>query len=126
MDRYHCRWSTWMMWSMPCAWPPAACCAGVCAAKCHRPTGRELSPGPWSAATMISRCLRRAVKRSIRRIVPSRYVAWSGYAEGNKLAFTFDDGPHPEYTPRILKVLGDAGVRATFFVLGSQAERYPH
>src|SRR5436190_6257941 len=74
---------------------------------------------------MISCALRRAIKFSIRRILPSRYVAWNGRPEGNRLALTFDDGPHPEFTPRVLAALGEAGVRATFFVLGSQAERHP-
>jgi peptidoglycan-N-acetylglucosamine deacetylase len=74
---------------------------------------------------MISRCLRQTIKLSIRRIVPARFVAWSGPPVGNKIAFTFDDGPHPEYTPRVLKVLGEMGVRGTFFVLGSQVEQYP-
>ena len=38
---------------------------------------------------------------------------------------TFDDGPHPLYTPQILDVLARYGARATFFVVGSLAERYP-
>ncbi|MCY4257002.1 MAG: polysaccharide deacetylase family protein [bacterium] len=38
---------------------------------------------------------------------------------------TFDDGPHPIYTPQVLDVLETYGVRATFFVLGSLAENYP-
>ncbi|PYC88383.1 polysaccharide deacetylase family protein [Streptomyces tateyamensis] len=41
------------------------------------------------------------------------------------IALTFDDGPHPESTPRLLAVLRSAGHRATFFVCGQQAERYP-
>lgn len=46
--------------------------------------------------------------------------------EPEKIAYlTFDDGPFPETTPRILKILQDEGVKATFFVLGRQAERYP-
>ena len=40
-------------------------------------------------------------------------------------ALTFDDGPHPIYTPRILKVLENHGVRATFFMVGEAANRYP-
>ena len=42
-----------------------------------------------------------------------------------KIAFTFDDGPHPEYTQRLLKILRDHGVRATFFVVGKQVEKHP-
>ena len=40
-------------------------------------------------------------------------------------ALTFDDGPSAETTPRILDTLKREGVRATFFVLGKHAERYP-
>ncbi len=41
------------------------------------------------------------------------------------VALTFDDGPHPGYTPQILDVLRRAGAKATFFVVGEQAARYP-
>ena len=41
------------------------------------------------------------------------------------VALTFDDGPNPDATPRILDTLREKGVRATFFVLGSHAERWP-
>lgn len=39
--------------------------------------------------------------------------------------FTFDDGPHPDHTPRVLDLLDEAGLRAVFFVIGERAERYP-
>jgi peptidoglycan-N-acetylglucosamine deacetylase len=74
---------------------------------------------------MLSRYLRHAIKMSVRRIIPCSYVAWAGPSDRNQLALTFDDGPHPKYTPRILEALGEAGVPATFFVLGSQVERHP-
>lgn len=45
--------------------------------------------------------------------------------ERKLVALTFDDGPHPEYTAKILKILYENDVRATFFVVGSNAERYP-
>lgn len=41
------------------------------------------------------------------------------------VALTFDDGPSPVYTPKILTILKDNNVHATFFVLGSEAERFP-
>jgi len=41
------------------------------------------------------------------------------------VSLTFDDGPNPKATPRILDVLREKGVRATFFILGSHAERWP-
>jgi peptidoglycan-N-acetylglucosamine deacetylase len=36
---------------------------------------------------------------------------------------TFDDGPHPQATPRVLELLRDRGVRATFFLVGEQVRR---
>jgi peptidoglycan/xylan/chitin deacetylase (PgdA/CDA1 family) len=41
------------------------------------------------------------------------------------IALTFDDGPDPEHTPRILDLLAERGVRATFFVFGEKARRRP-
>ena len=42
-----------------------------------------------------------------------------------KIALTFDDGPHPRYTPQILDILDQYGIKATFFVVGVNAEYYP-
>ncbi len=42
-----------------------------------------------------------------------------------KVALTFDDGPHPDYTPKLLDGLKERGAHATFFVMGKQAEQYP-
>ncbi|MGE0600928.1 MAG: flippase-like domain-containing protein [Dehalococcoidia bacterium] len=41
------------------------------------------------------------------------------------MALTFDDGPSPETTPRVLEALRAANAKATFFVLGKHAERHP-
>ena len=41
------------------------------------------------------------------------------------IALTFDDGPHPKYTPRILEILKRYGIKATFFVIGQNVEYYP-
>jgi peptidoglycan/xylan/chitin deacetylase (PgdA/CDA1 family) len=41
------------------------------------------------------------------------------------VALTFDDGPSPVWTPKILDELRNAGVKATFFMLGEHAEKYP-
>ena len=48
-----------------------------------------------------------------------------GHNVGKKIALTFDDGPHPKYTPKILDILAREKVKATFFVIGFMAERYP-
>lgn len=39
-----------------------------------------------------------------------------------KVAITFDDGPDPVWTPRILKILASRGVKATFFMIGREME----
>lgn len=43
----------------------------------------------------------------------------------HQVALTFDDGPDPEWTPKILDILKAADVKAAFFVVGVNAERYP-
>lgn len=42
-----------------------------------------------------------------------------------EVALTFDDGPDPVWTPRVLDALEESGVRATFFVVAPLAERHP-
>lgn len=44
---------------------------------------------------------------------------------GMDLALTFDDGPDPVYTNELLDVLKENNIKASFFVVGSQAEQYP-
>lgn len=41
------------------------------------------------------------------------------------VALTFDDGPHPEYTPRLLDILRRHDARATFFVIGERVAEHP-
>lgn len=42
-----------------------------------------------------------------------------------RVFITFDDGPIPEATPRVLDMLDRFGVKATFFMVGQNVERYP-
>ena len=42
-----------------------------------------------------------------------------------KIALTFDDGPHPEYTREILTILDEYGIEATFFMIGENVGYYP-
>ena len=43
----------------------------------------------------------------------------------NKIALTFDDGPHPKYTREILDILDTYGIHATFFFVGQNVTAYP-
>jgi peptidoglycan/xylan/chitin deacetylase (PgdA/CDA1 family) len=44
---------------------------------------------------------------------------------GNYVAMTFDDGPHPQNTPRLLDILRARNVKATFYVIGRSVDLYP-
>ena len=48
-----------------------------------------------------------------------------GAAGEHQVAITFDDGPDPRWTPKILDILKAANVKAAFFLIGRNAERYP-
>jgi peptidoglycan/xylan/chitin deacetylase (PgdA/CDA1 family) len=49
---------------------------------------------------------------------------WRGRADTNAVTLTFDDGPSPD-TPAVLDALQEHNVKATFFLIGRAAERYP-
>ncbi|MDD2709563.1 MAG: polysaccharide deacetylase family protein [Verrucomicrobiae bacterium] len=53
------------------------------------------------------------------------HVWSSGTSDSKKIALTFDDGPHPTYTYKVLDALRERNIKATFFVLGQNAKRYP-
>lgn len=49
----------------------------------------------------------------------------TGSSGKKRIALTFDDGPHPRYTPQILDILAEYGVEATFFTVGANVDAYP-
>lgn len=53
------------------------------------------------------------------------YPLYSGNPHSPEIALTFDDGPNPSYTNQILALLKQYDVKATFFVIGSEAAAYP-
>ena len=59
----------------------------------------------------------------LRRLLPESLVR--RHAVGNRVELTFDDGPDPTHTPAILDRLGEFGVTATFFVLGTRVLKHP-
>jgi peptidoglycan-N-acetylglucosamine deacetylase len=73
----------------------------------------------------MNEALRAAAKNVLQHwIYPGRFL-WRLPRRDGTVALTFDDGPHPEWTPRLLDVLDSAGVRATFFLIGQAVERHP-
>ena len=57
--------------------------------------------------------------------IPTPYVIERTGARSNKLALTFDDGPDPDWTPKILDILKTKAVHASFFIIGDNAQAYP-
>lgn len=59
-------------------------------------------------------------------VLPSSYMNTRyGGGEGRSIALTFDDGPDPAYTPAILSILQDNGIKATFFTVGMNGQMHP-
>jgi cellulose synthase/poly-beta-1,6-N-acetylglucosamine synthase-like glycosyltransferase/peptidoglycan/xylan/chitin deacetylase (PgdA/CDA1 family) len=66
------------------------------------------------------------ISDEIFQTLPSPYVVdMYGGTQEKKVAITFDDGPDPEWTPRILDVLKAHGAKATFFLIGAEVEKFP-
>lgn len=62
----------------------------------------------WAPHLATWRCVRRAPRTA-----------------GRRIALTFDDGPDPAFTPRVLEILAARRVRASFFLVGERAARAP-
>lgn len=58
-----------------------------------------------------------------RWIYPS--LEWKGNAADKTIYLTFDDGPHPIATPFVLDLLKQYQIKATFFCIGKNVQRYP-
>jgi teichuronic acid biosynthesis glycosyltransferase TuaC len=73
----------------------------------------------------VSSWVRQAIRWGLSATLPSRLFFTHGPRQGRSVCLTFDDGPDPLFTPALLDVLRDCGVRATFFVIGEKVERHP-
>ena len=60
-----------------------------------------------------------------RSILPDGYWHHPEDSDESPCHLTFDDGPFPETTPRLLEMLADHNVKATFFFTGRNVEQYP-
>ncbi len=77
---------------------------------------REIQCDPYSGVVL----------RSVFHQFPSGYVIGrQGFKHRKMIVLTFDDGPDPRYTPRILDALKAEHVKGTFFVVGEAGNRYP-
>lgn len=75
-----------------------------------------LRPSSW---------FRQTIRGGLAAVVPRRRYIVRGPRRSGAVCLTFDDGPHPEHTPKLLDLLRDQQVRGTFFVIGREAEKHP-
>lgn len=64
-------------------------------------------------------------KLQLLRWIPRGIVKSRGSARDAAIYLTFDDGPHPEHTPRVLDLLARHGARGSFFVIGDKVRANP-
>ena len=72
---------------------------------------------------------------SVLTIIGSFHMRWNYHLyslnsnpkiDKNEVAITFDDGPHPEFTPKALQLLSKYHAKATFFCIGQNIEKNPN
>ena len=79
--------------------------------------------------------LRQLIKQSLTTALPQQALLSRGRRlrsnEGADrpslcaVSLTFDDGPHPDFTPQLLDNLASSDIRATFFIVGDKARQHP-
>jgi peptidoglycan/xylan/chitin deacetylase (PgdA/CDA1 family) len=69
--------------------------------------------------------LRQLIRKTMAATLPRRMLLVRGPSHTSHVCLTFDDGPHPDHTPRVLDVLKEHSAPATFFVVGQQVQRHP-
>jgi len=93
------------------------------------------SSAPRSKVDPVWEAAKNEVRRGVLNLLTQRraqlerglgyYRVIHGDRARREIALTFDDGPHAEYTPKLLSLLGRAKVKATFFLVGELAEARP-
>ena len=87
----------------------------------HDPIAGSPAPHPRALPGPL-----RALKRAIPILIGHRLAMVRRFEVSTPLiALTFDDGPHPQFTARLLRLLERFKVHATFFVLGEAAAQHP-
>lgn len=84
-----------------------------------------------ATASAVSTTVAPALAASGKIALPGDLSSAEGYTitsvatRARKIAMTFDDGPHPSLTPRLLDTLASLGVRATFYLIGNRVRQWP-
>jgi len=85
-------------------------------------TSQHFAPAPrprsqWS--------IRQIIRAAMAAMLPPRRFIVRGPSDCGAVCLTFDDGPDPLLTPRVLDILRKQNVRATFFIVGQRAQQNP-
>lgn len=111
-------------------WRPSAAIAGSIVLHLGAPAGLVLAPEawPWALAGIAANQLLLVVAGLCPRskvLGPNLTRLPDEAAARMEVALTFDDGPDPGVTPRVLDLLDAAGARGTFFCIAERAARHP-
>jgi peptidoglycan/xylan/chitin deacetylase (PgdA/CDA1 family) len=79
----------------------------------------------WQARTLLSAAGRKRARRAANLLLAPFGSIEGARGPSQAVAMTFDDGPDPVVTPRLLDLLKDRGVHATFFLITDSALRHP-
>jgi len=60
------------------------------------------------------------LKHTLSLIVSKNSILWENSKKKNKIALTFDDGPNSDFTGKVLDILKERGIKATFFLVGKE------
>jgi peptidoglycan/xylan/chitin deacetylase (PgdA/CDA1 family) len=88
-------------------------------------TAARTAPAPRPSATGPARPTPTRTAPPAPRARVSQIVTGTAHRRGRYAALTFDDGPTPEYTPRVLALLREHRVKAVFCIVGIQAREHP-
>ena len=116
--------------SAPRRWKPAPLVAGSMGLHCAAGVSVLFGPEvwPWAIGSVAAN---HAVLGALglwprsQALGPNLTHLPEASAQRHEVALTFDDGPDPEVTPRVLELLDERHVRATFFCIAAKASRHP-
>ena len=92
------------------------------------PTKTEPAPAPTAAPVVPAPAAAAAIPlpaAPVATAAPAHITYTQCNVDGPYIAITFDDGPHPSQTPRLLKMLSERGIKATFFWVGQCVAENP-
>jgi cellulose synthase/poly-beta-1,6-N-acetylglucosamine synthase-like glycosyltransferase/peptidoglycan/xylan/chitin deacetylase (PgdA/CDA1 family)/spore germination protein YaaH len=84
----------------------------------------EHQPAPGERQVTIDPATRLVISETMPKL-PEPYQIKQYGARARQVAITFDDGPDPAYTPKILDILKQEHASATFFLIGMEVQKYP-